>query len=352
MEFLPGEAFCNGNARDTAVEHALQLGVYCDGFPLDVLFADLFMDCVGPHHESIFLNKFGINTGNAQNDRYTCLKSATFPAGSTTSQTMTIGNVSVGTDSGWNEFERGSCSLSVRNSFAVSPMLPPTVTLVAATQTPTRHPSSSSPNSGPPSTRAPISLAQPISAPVGTKVAMSAFPLSLAPSASAGRSRKSAKVRTVAGIAVVAIVLAAVVVIAALRRGASSDSGGPAKDNEVSHVPNRPDSTAAPSISASLPSSSPAATIPVSPPPKPTTSVAKGDMVSSSRQPPPPRQRYQMSPQDLDYKDQVRHVPLVDARVCTSTAKPAAIADHSVANAETRNFQGSKSTGKRQAIDP
>jgi hypothetical protein len=144
--------------------------------------------------------------------------------------------------------------------------LPPTVTPLAVTPTPTLRPSSSSPNSGPQSpsldagmapARTPMALApQPIAAPVGTNDAMSAFPLSVAPVASAGRSRKSVAVGAFAG--------GAVVVIATLRRDALSDSGGPAKDNEEYRVPNRPDSTAAASNSTST-----AATIPVSPPPKP-----------------------------------------------------------------------------------
>jgi hypothetical protein len=205
---------------------------------------------------------------------------------------------------------------------------------------------------------------------------LSTAPQSLAPLASAGRSRKSVTVGAVAGGAVVAILLAAVVVIAALRRGTSSDSSGPAKDNDVSQVPNGPDSTATASNSASLPTTS----MPVTKRAK-STSVARGDIVLPSSQ----HQRYQISAQDLHYKDQARHVPVVDARAYTSTVdaalardldykdqardvplvdarahgsnvdadqKPAAIANHSVASAETRNSRESESTGRRRAIDP
>lgn len=100
-------AFCDGNVINGTVSLAVQLGVHCEfndtllgGIPFfadiaalfgDAFFHDLVTECGDQYHEH----------GNLDL-RFTCLKAATFPVGSSASDTQVIPQVSIMTDYWWN----------------------------------------------------------------------------------------------------------------------------------------------------------------------------------------------------------------------------------------------------------
>jgi hypothetical protein len=92
------------------VSHALQLGVYCD-LPTQgetVTYGDIFIDCDDEPAMFGYMDSNG-DTEGTTGLRYTCSRSVTFPAGSTSSQTQIIPYVGIMTDLYWSLGEETTC---------------------------------------------------------------------------------------------------------------------------------------------------------------------------------------------------------------------------------------------------
>lgn len=103
VEYPEDTGFCSGNSKATIFRHAVQLGPYCDpgtGAGARFLFNAPVVVCADQISQFELLNEFAINTGT-KNDRYTCTKSATFPSGSTASETKTIPRLGILTSFNW-----------------------------------------------------------------------------------------------------------------------------------------------------------------------------------------------------------------------------------------------------------
>jgi hypothetical protein len=101
--FVSQQASCDQNVAETTVSHALQLGVYCD-LPTQgetVVYTDVFIDCDDEPAMFGFMNSNG-DTEGTMGLRYTCSRSVTFPAESTSSQTQIIPYVGIITDLYWS----------------------------------------------------------------------------------------------------------------------------------------------------------------------------------------------------------------------------------------------------------
>jgi hypothetical protein len=100
--FVSRDASCNSNTVETSVSHALQLGIHCDSTTQGefVFYGDLFVDCVDETAEFDFMDGTGATEGITE-FRYTCSKSVTFPAASTSSQTQIIPFLGISTDLYW-----------------------------------------------------------------------------------------------------------------------------------------------------------------------------------------------------------------------------------------------------------
>jgi hypothetical protein len=104
--FVSRNASCSGNTVETSLTHALQLGIYCkdptQGSEEFVFYQDLFIDCLDETADFGFMDVNGVSDGSTEVYRYTCSKSVTFPAGSTSGQVQTIPFVGIATDLYWS----------------------------------------------------------------------------------------------------------------------------------------------------------------------------------------------------------------------------------------------------------
>lgn len=131
IEFPTSAAFCDGNIINGTVSHAAQLGVFClenGNLFSEVVgqevayFWDLFSECGDQYHEVVNLNELGSDVSNTT--RFTCVKSATFPVGSSPSDTNVIPRVSVTTDRRWGSSLTFRSCVEATNSVPSFPTTP------------------------------------------------------------------------------------------------------------------------------------------------------------------------------------------------------------------------------------
>jgi hypothetical protein len=169
VTYPASNAFCESNAGEATIDHAVTLGTYCDIAGEQFFYhGDLSFDCAKPEHnfDYVYGDMYGVN-----DTRYICKESATFATGSSSSNMQTISSVTIITDENWLVNPDGCFTFK---SVATTPTSPPIPAPVPSTDPPTPdqtigtvYPSTSPtsyPSTGP--TKAIVTTDQPSTKPV------------------------------------------------------------------------------------------------------------------------------------------------------------------------------------------
>lgn len=106
MTYLEGDVSCDNNDKAIDVNHAVQLAILCWLAPDNPQFFTLdgFVECGEKSHQFAYLNLSG------ESGAYrTCAEGASFQAGSSSANKLTIPDVSMKTDNAWNSEFVGNC---------------------------------------------------------------------------------------------------------------------------------------------------------------------------------------------------------------------------------------------------
>jgi hypothetical protein len=292
IEYPEQDAFCNGNSISTAVRHAVQLGVYCDGGTGAGeygVFNDFFFDCGYQHNQFDYL---------FDTYRYTCYESATFPSGSNASLTQTIAPVAISTDMNWVVSDSNKyCSQSER-----TPVVSPTTAPV--TSSPTSAHVTSSPSKV-------VTIPSPTRMPAIATPAPMISPSSLkAQEEQSSTSNGGPPVGAIVGGAIGAIVVVCIVAFLAIRWNAAQKNTPPVQEEHKDH--SATESETGRNVELRLPS----------------TPSTQGDSVSGARTDTASHSSSQRSPtgstrrssRPVRFKDQARSVSMEDVPLVAGLA--------------------------------
>jgi hypothetical protein len=140
----------------------LQLGIHCDSTTQGefVFYGDLFIDCLDENADFDLMEGAGATDDGIVDYRYTCSKSVTFPAGSTSRQTKIIPSVGISTDLYWSLNPDEACYRT--RGTAVVPSAPARVPKAPVKAAPVKAGAPKSPVKAPAQAGAPKAPVKPI----------------------------------------------------------------------------------------------------------------------------------------------------------------------------------------------
>jgi hypothetical protein len=344
----PGStAFCDGNSVSTTVRHTVGLGVFCDRPDDDFFFyGDLFFECADLSDRfDVLFDEFGLN----EQSHYVCSQSATFPAGSLSSNTQVLPSVAITTDEYWLTYSTDGCFKISPVPMTPTPPTPSPITASPVSPFPTSGlPTQSPTDKNPFPTKEPTNIPITVAVPSGTR--------SVPPTTS---EDSSSNVGAIAGGIAAGVVVLAVAAFFFIRKKGPSDNQQKTPVSSAGDLRSESQTNANTFYeNVSVP--------PMIPSPDVTQSSSLATDIANARAPvvqlPPIPTSYSATPvqpgdsYDVQFKDQSRSVigpsqapaPMVVPGVPMIEAIPIAVPlDGSAATASSKNSIKSEPPGRR-----